>query len=148
MMDVQLPSCLSALYEVTNGLDLPGYLPDLFSSNDMSFSLIRAEHLVEWYRGQMSNDGSRGGAWTLLPHWMKVLSIGYRADGLWNRHWLPFATDGAGGVQFISTNWPSCVCQYDSETFGIRRSGRTLSAYLQWVSRRIRNGTFEVLDPS
>ncbi len=143
----ELPTPLVHLYSSTNGINLSGYLPDQFTRHfTCSFSLIPAEEITTWHTNMLRNCPPREGIWRSLPHWFKVLTVPHDADGIWNSHWIPFATDGAGGVQFFAPGLFGGVLQYDPSSFGIRRCSRSLVGYFLGVAKKIRSGKLRILN--
>lgn len=142
----KLPNSLLSLYECTNGMELSGYLPDHYDLPSCTFSLIPAAEISCWHSTMLENHRSRGGLWPYFPHWLKTLTTHEEADGIWHDNWIPFATDGAAGVQFLSTGIRGGVYQYSPDTFGIRWCGRTISKYLTFVAARMRTGPMKPLD--
>lgn len=114
-----LPNPLRALYAVTNGIELSGYLPDCFSPTNCTFSLLSVSEVRECHSVMLQNHRPRGGVWPIFPHWLKTMTMDDEADGIWHINWIPFASDGAGGVQFLASGVRSGVYQYNPETFGI-----------------------------
>ena len=144
----KLPASLLSLYECTDGIDLSGYLPDHYDLPTCTFSLIPVAEISSWHSTMLENHRSRGGLWPYFPHWLKTLTAHEEADGIWHENWIPFATDGAAGVQFVSTGIRRGVYQYSPETFGIRWCGGTISKYLTFVAARMKTGPMKALDLS
>lgn len=143
-----LPASLTSLYECTDGIDLSGYLPDHYDLPTCTFSLLRASEVAEWHSTMLENHRSRGWLWEHFPHWLKTLTPHEEADGIWKEDWIPFATDGAAGVQFVSGGLWRGVYQYSPETFGIRWCAGSISKYLTFVADRMRSGPMKPLNSS
>ena len=141
-----LPPSIVSLYRCTDGIDLSGYLPDYFSLPDCTFSLIPSSEIRDWHATLLENHRSRGGLWPFFPHWLKACTAHEDADGIWHERWIPFATDGGAGVQFVRDGIRGGVYQYSPETFGIRRCAAGLPQYLRSVSKRLKHGTIKPLD--
>ena len=141
-----IPTSLLSLYAKTNGLHVSGYLPDQYSLPNCTFSLLPVSEIQEWHETMLENHRDRKGIWPFLPHWLKAFTVDEEADGIWDSKWIPFATDGAAGLQFIATGWRRGIYQYSPESFGIRRCGRTLASYLNSVANRMCRGQLQPFD--
>ena len=141
-----LPESLLSLYSITNGINLSGYLPDHYSPTNSTFSLLPLREVSEWHSIMLQNHKPRGGLWPLFPHWLKTMTMNDEADGIWHVDWIPFASDGAAGVQFVNNGIRRGVYQYNPETFGIRRCSGTVAGYLNAVTNAIHYGKLNPFD--
>ena len=142
----KLPDSIRELYRATDGLSGSSCLPGKFDGNKyLTFSLIPARELADWYQTMCENDGGRRGIWRSFPHWMRTLTIPDDAEGLWNPWWIPFATDGGAAVQFVSGSFFGGVFEYTPSTFSIRKCARTLNGYFSNVMKRVVAGNLETM---
>lgn len=142
-----LPAELKAMYKIHNGLDVSGFLPDVSSNDkDMTFSILSAAEVGEYFDMYDGNAAERGGLWKLFPHWLKALTAGNTAGGLWKQGWIPFATDGGGDVQCIDINKGHRIIQYEHETFRFKKCARSLPNYFQNIATKIANRKLRVFN--
>lgn len=145
--DDLLPPSLEELYSVTGGLEVAGFLPDKFTDDDLTFSILPLSEVLSYYRGQMDECKIFGGIWCFVPSFLRVTALVKEpGEGLWNPAWIPFAWDGAGNLQFVSGVWPFRIFQYNHESADIKLCGKNLISYLNSVAAKIETGEYSVED--
>lgn len=138
-----IPPPLIEFYQLTDGLRLSGYLPDVYSeTKELTFSIIPAEEMASFYFDRMEQSRMLDLPGFLIgtPLWFRLLRGSMWDTDVWQDNWFPFAWDGAGGLHFISGLWPHHVHQYNGELFTVRRIARTLPGYFRMARTLVESG--------
>ncbi len=136
----KFPEQLRSLYSVTDGYAISAYLPDRFEDEQMTFALIPQHGIFDLYDHLIDSTPEKPEFWNRLPHFIRVKTAGSDADLVWHPEWIPFAEDGFGNFQFVRSNGPKTVYQYDGKTFAIRKIAVSLAEYFSKVASQIEQG--------